>query len=376
MKEMWKELGNLLNTKKKIKGNSISKLSINNQEIPKDKDIANALNNHFTKISKNLADKVRPERNDLFKNYLTNPISESLFLQPTNNSEVLKQINQLKNKATIDIRVSLLKYMKQQIVNDLVIIILNKSFEEGCFPELLKIAKVIPMYKSKDPTDPSNYRPISLLSVFDKLLERLMYNRLALFFQKHKVFYKYPFGFRRNHATNNALTKVMNYIYKSLDEGNYVFGIYIYIYRLKEGIQYSAAPNTPVQTSRLWNTQLAFQWFESYLSKRKQFVVVNNMQSDISELCEYGVPQGSVLGPILFLLFINDIHRSLRKITMKLFADDTNYFISDKNFNPLERLVEIELNKLQKWINANKLTINFILRNQAIVFSNLEASAS
>ena len=111
MKEMWKELGNLLNTNKKIKGNSISKLSINNQEITKDKDIANALNNHFTKIGKNLADKVRPERNDLFENYLTDPISESLFLQPTNNSEVLKEINQLKNKATIDIRVSLLKYV-------------------------------------------------------------------------------------------------------------------------------------------------------------------------------------------------------------------------------------------------------------------------
>ena len=164
---------NLLNTENKSKGNSISKLSINNQEITKDKDIANASNNHFTKIGKNLADNVRPERNDLFKNYLTDPISESLFLQPTNNSEVLKEINQLKNKTTIDIRVSLLKYVKQQIVNGLVIIF-NKSIEEGCFPELLKIAKVIPIYKCEDPTDPSNYRPTSLSSVFDKLLERLM----------------------------------------------------------------------------------------------------------------------------------------------------------------------------------------------------------
>ena len=90
---------------------------------------------------------------------------------------------------------------------------------------------------------------------------------------------------------------------------------------------------------------LAFHWFETYLSKRKQFVVINDTQSDISDLCEYGVPQGSVLEPILFLLFINDIHKSLNNIVIKLFAD--------------ERLAEIELNKLQKWINANKLTINF-----------------
>ena len=87
---MWKELGNLLNTKKKNKGSSISKIIINNKEITDDKDIANALNDHFTRIGKNLADKVKPERNHLFKNNLTNPISESLFLRPTDNNEVLK----------------------------------------------------------------------------------------------------------------------------------------------------------------------------------------------------------------------------------------------------------------------------------------------
>ena len=135
MKEMWEELGNLLNTKKKNKGSSISKIIINNKEITDGKDIANALNDHFTKIGKNLADKVKPERNHLFKNYLTNPINESLFLRPTDNNEVLKEINQLKNKAIIDIRVSLLKHVKQEVIKGLVIIF-NKSFKEGHFPEL------------------------------------------------------------------------------------------------------------------------------------------------------------------------------------------------------------------------------------------------
>ena len=183
-----------------------------------------------------------------------------------------------------------------------------------------------------------------------------MYNRLDPFFQKHKVFYKYQFGFRKNHATDNALTEVMNYIYKSLDEGNYVFGIYIDLKKAFDTVQHKIL---------LYKLQhygigvLACQWFESYLSKRKQFLVINNTQSDISDLCEYGVPQGSVLRPMLFLLFINDIHRSLSEITLKLFADDTNCFISDKDFNSLQKLAERELNKLQKWINANKLTINF-----------------
>ena len=178
-----------------------------------------------------------------------------------------------------------------------------------------------------------------------------MNNRLDRFFKKHNVFYKYQFGFRKNHATNNALTEVMNNIYKSLDEGNYVFGIYI---------DQKMAFDTVQHKILLYKLQhygiggLAFQWFESYLSKRKQFLVINNTHCDISDLCEYGVPQGSVLGPMLFLLFINDIHRSLSEITLKLFADYTNCFISDKDFNSLEKLAERELNKLQKWINANK----------------------
>ena len=126
----------------------------------------------------------------------------------------------------LDIRVMLLKHAKQELVNGLVIIF-NKSFQEGCFPEILKIAKVISVHKGDVTTDPSNYRPISLLSVFDKLLEKVMLNRLQWFLNKNDILYKYQFGFRKNHTTSNALTEVIDHIYKSLDEGNYVFGIYI-----------------------------------------------------------------------------------------------------------------------------------------------------
>ena len=162
--------------------------------------------------------------------------------------------------------------------------------------------------------------------------------------------------FRKNHATTNALTEVIDYIYKSLDEGNYVIGIYIDLKKAFDTVQHD------ILLSKLQHygiRGIAFEWFRSYLSNRKQYVIANGIQSDISDLREYGVPQGSVLRPILFLLFVNDIYKSLDHIIVKLLADDTNCFISGNNFNQLERLVELELNKLQKLINANKLTINF-----------------
>ena len=115
--------------------------------------------------------------------YLTDPVDDSLFLRPTNDEELLNEINQLKNKATLDVRVSLIKYVKQEIIDGL-LVIFNKSIGEGCFPELLKIAKVIPINKGDDAVNPDNNRPISSLNVFDKLPEKLMYNRLDSFLHR------------------------------------------------------------------------------------------------------------------------------------------------------------------------------------------------
>ena len=147
-------------------------------------------------IGKNLANKAMPEGNNSFKTYLHEPISSSLFLRPTDKDEIPKEINQLKNKSTLDVKVSLLKYVKHETVKGLVIIY-NKSFTEGQLPDLLLLAKVIPIHKGDDATNPNNYRPISLLSVFDKLLEKLMLNRLNTFLSKNNILYKYQFGFRK-----------------------------------------------------------------------------------------------------------------------------------------------------------------------------------
>ena len=138
-------------------------------------------------------------------------------MRPSDTEEVRKERNKLKDKATLDFRVPLLKHVKQEPADGLVIII-NKSFQEVCFPELLKYCKSnTNIHKGEERTDPTNYRPISLLGVFDKILEKIMLNRLINFLDKNDILYKYQFGFRKNRATTHALTEIIDYIYKSLD---------------------------------------------------------------------------------------------------------------------------------------------------------------
>ena len=150
-----------------------------------------------------------------------------------------------------------------------------------------------------------------------------MFNRLNPFLSKNNILYKYQFGFRKSHATTHALTEVIDFIYKSLKEGNYVFGIYI---DLKKHLIQQNILSYKLQYYGIRG--LALEWFKSYFSNRKQFVLIDDTHSNNIDLCEYGVPQGSVSGPILFLLFIIDIYKSLQSIIIKLFTDDTNCFLS------------------------------------------------
>ena len=186
----------------------------------------------------------------------------SYFINPTTYSEIDKELSTFKNKkANIDnFKIDLLKAFKRFLIPGLVIVF-NFSFNKGVVQDLLKIAKVIPVYKNNQHYLLSNYRPISILSTSEKVLERLMFNRLQKFLDKDDVFYKYQFGFRKNHATSHALMDVTDFIYKALDEKKIVFGFYI---DLKKAFD-TVAHNILLYKIQHYGIKgIALEWFKSY----------------------------------------------------------------------------------------------------------------
>ena len=322
-------------------------------------DIANTLNNHFGSIGKIMAQEFDNLDNCQVKDplsYISKDVRNSIFLSMPKAEEISKNITRLldKNSCGYDLVSNRTLKATNHSVSPLLEILFQKCISEGVFPDCFKIAQVIPLFKGGDNKDPHCYRPISLLPTISKIFEKLLATRLIKFLTKHKVLSPDQFGFRAKFSTEYAIVDIYDKLIKNLDEGLSSCAIFLDLAKAFDSVSHAIL----LRKMHCYGIRgIALQLFKSYLSSRSQFVKLPCGTKSSLTSVEYGVPQGSILGPLLFLLFINDLPGATN-LYIKLFADDTFLCAQNKDFSLLQNEVNVELEKVFIWLASNKLTLN------------------
>ena len=344
MKKLWLGIRSIVNVSKNNNGIYISHLLQDGKDVDDPKNMANIFNNFFVNVSKKITSTIPRTRKSPL-DYLKQGNEKNLYLlaiTPEEIEAIILSFQDGKAVGPYSIPIKLLKMISKQVSVPLCIII-NDSFVSGIFPDNLKLAKVITLYKKDSKDNPTNYRPISLLSVFSKIIEKLMYKRLYNFLDSCAILHPLQFGFREKHSTLHALIGMTETIKETIDNGMFGCGISIDLQKAFDTVNHSILLKK-LEHYGIRGTVL--DWFSSYLSNRKQFVSVNGATSDHATIT-CGVPQGSVLGPLLFLLYINDLPNVSKVLSFYLFADDTNIFFRSHDLCSLQKIMNKELKKLK-----------------------------
>ena len=365
LKKSWETINTLTNMKKRTPLSKKTSLLIDGVVTNDSKRVANDFNSFFTNIASTLDEKLPEPQTDPLT-YLSGDYPNSLAVTPVGIAEIITTIKSLKNKkcAINEISVHIIKENSHLIAPALKILF-NQSISSGVFPAKLKKATVIPLHKSDSKLDKNNYRPISLLSIFSKIFEKLMLKPLSKYLNDFNIIHPSQYGFQANKSTHLALKKFSEFLYRNLDESKHVLSIFI---------DYSKAFDTVSHSILLKKLNhygirgSILQWFRSYLSNRTQQTIINGVKSEPSKITS-GVPQGSILGPVLFLLYINDLPNISKAFNYLLYADDSNLYLSHRSPTQLIHIANKELDKLYFWCTANRLSLNFS-KSHYMFFSN------
>ena len=372
MKQLWSGIKSAISIRKSNNVNVISELKDSNGNFTSGPAvIANIFNKFFVNVSHDITKNIPPSNKSPLS-FMGDRVGNSFSMSPSVPSEISDVISVLKSGKSLgpnSIPMKILKLLSPLISSPLSLII-NESFQSGVFPDKMKLAKVIPLFKKGCPLTSSNYRPISLLSVFSKIVEKVMYEHLYKFLEKHEILHTLQFGFRASHSINHALVSLTEAIKNSLDNRKFGCEIFIDLQKTFDTVNHNILL---MKLEHYGIRGTALDLFKSYLSDRKQFVSVNGSNSShLSVTC--GVPQGSVLGPLLFLIYINDLPLSSSRLDFYLFADDTNIYYEAESLHHLQNMVNKELKKVKIWLNVNKLSLN-IDKTNFIIFKSPQHSA-
>lgn len=353
------------------KENHISKIKICNNGVQlSDESVAENFNCHFSTISAN-----QDTIDYKFIEACTTLNQNTCFLSPVCTLDVLDLITALKssNSAGFDgISNNLIKRCKL-LLCDVLTFVINLSVAKGQFPDCLKLAIVIPLFKKGDPNDYSNYRAISLLSCVSKIFELNLRNQMLSFLQKYNFFNASQHGFTQSKSTESALCDFQIRIVDALDKNLSVVGLFVDFSRAFDLVNHDILL---AKLHRCGFRGKSFDLISSYLCSRRQYVTINNKQSKCSFLTT-GVPQGSIIGPFLFLVFANDllnfIEQGASDVRVTAYADDTNILIIDRSTDAVIKKTEIIYDRICLWSQKNHLTLN-INKTNFVQFSNNRSS--
>ena len=364
LRKIWSGIKSIINIKSK-NNSSPSCITDDGKIITDQKGIANAFAKTYSSVADEILNKRKYNGDGNYEKYLPPSIPNSIRVDPVDHTEVcliIDMFNPKKACGPTSVPSYILYFMQKELAGPLTKIA-NICLSTGIHPDKLKIAEITPIYKKGSKLSTSNYRPISLLSNINKIFEKLVYSRVFNFANKFDIFYNLQFGFRPKHSTSHTLTNITEEIRNSLDKGNFSCAVFVDFQKAFDTVNHS------ILLSKLNHYGIRGsmnKWFESYLCNRKHCVTINGFTSDLLEM-KHGVPQGSVLGPLLFLLYINDLHRSIKFSKTYHFADDTNLLITDKNINSIQNKLNKDLKGLYKWLLANKISLN-AAKTELVIF--------
>lgn len=349
-KQVWNIISEEMGTKRKT---SHIHLKVVGDTITDQKRIAEEFAGYFSTIAEN---KIKDHFGDNIR--LAPTLSDveqpnTVFLEPVSTTEIENIIKNLKNKKSVgtdDVAVKALKAVANEISEPLQILI-EASMETGTFPTSLKTAKVIPIFKKGDRESIENYRPVSVLSAFSKVFERVLYNRISNFLKKYKLLNENQHGFRSGRSTETASVELVDFIQRELDAGRSVVGIFFDLSRAFDTLNLDFVK---MKLSNLGIRGNALSIVMSFLRERRLLVNVNGYESDLHDV-NIGAAQGSILAPLIFLLFVNDL--SLPGITIK-FADDTSVGIAADNEEALIEQIHQVCDSMKQWCTSNRLILN------------------
>ena len=366
LKKIWIGIKEVINIKSKST-NKPSCIHENEQVLYNSKDIANSFNKYFSNIADDILNKRKYRGNTNYRKYLNNPLHKTFAAYPCDEKEVetiIAGLNPCKGTGPNSLPNNVLAMLKAEISIPLSIIF-NISLSTGVYPDILKLSQILPIYKKDSKMEKCNYRPISLLSNINKIFEKLMYKRLYHFFESNKTIYSLQFGFRSKHSTRHALIEITEKIRCVLDKGETACGIFIDLQKAFDTVNHNILVNK-LEYYGVRGT--ANNWFKSYLFNRTQYVSIEGFQSDMVQI-KHGVPQGSVLGPLLFLVYINDLHKAIIHSKTYHFADDTHLLNISDSAKRIQKQVNIDLKCLYKWLLANKISLN-CSKTELIIFQS------